>query len=251
MPWLAPTNLLWFFGHLLLLLLGSVLLGSDNLFGFSKTITEGVGASLVAAGVTGEVLFLYVLVSESTRARLELFTEAGLLKIFPHRSVRMREEYDSRLKGAREVDILGFGQSSFREDYSNRFRELSSQAVFRILLIDPGFPSSENNFASLRDAEEGNYPGKIQNDVQEFIRMAKQVIELDKSRFKIRTCKAIPSISLFRIDDVIFWGPYFIKEQSRNSPTFLVRRGGSLFDRLKAHFDQIWSADEFSSAVEL
>lgn len=100
MPWLTPTNLLWFFGHLLLLLLGSVLLGSDNLFGLSKTITEGVGASLVAAGVTGEVLFLYILVSDSTRSRLELFTEAGLLKIFPHRSVRMREEYDSRLKDA-------------------------------------------------------------------------------------------------------------------------------------------------------
>ena len=63
MHWFTPTNLLWLFGHLLLLVLGSILLGADNLFGLSKTITEGVGASLVAAGVTGEVLFLYVLTS--------------------------------------------------------------------------------------------------------------------------------------------------------------------------------------------
>lgn len=246
----TPTNLLWFFGHLFLLLIGSALLGTDHLFNLGKAATEGIGASLVAAGVTGEILFLYVLASDSTRARLELFTRAGLLKVFPHRSVRMREEYDGRLKKAREIDILGFGQSSFRQDYSDQFKDLSSRALLRILLIDPSFPTSECSLANLRDLEEGNSLDQIRKDVEAFINTAKKISGLDKSRFKIRLCRTIPSVSVFRIDNVIFWGPYFVKEQSRNSPTILVQQG-PLFDRLKGHFDQIWSSEQFSSAVEL
>lgn len=117
MRWLSPANLLWLFGHLFLLFIGVFVLNLDYVFlHLNKGVIEGIGAGLIATGVAGEVLFLYVMASDATRARLELFTLAGLLKIFPHRSVRMREEYDARLGNAKEVDILGFGQSSFRQD---------------------------------------------------------------------------------------------------------------------------------------
>ena len=35
-------------------------------------------------------------------------------------------------------------------------------------------------------------------------------------------------------------------EQSRNAPTFLVQRGGVLFERILAHFERIWNDDELS-----
>ena len=62
--------------------------------------------------------------------------------------------------------------------------------------------------------------------------------------FDVRLYRCLPSINYFRIDDDIFWGPYLIPGQSRNMPTFIVRRGGILFDRLTLHFQQIW--DRFS-----
>jgi len=159
MIWLTPTNLIWLFGHLVLFLVGIFFLNADHLLGISKEIAEGVGSALIATGVAGEVLFLYVALSDTTRSRLELFTQAGLLKIFPHRSVRMRDEYDARLKEAHEVDVLGFGQSSFRQDYSSQFQQLSVRATVRIILIDPDFPSLQCSLANLRDAEEGNHQG--------------------------------------------------------------------------------------------
>jgi hypothetical protein len=246
----SPANLLWLFGHFVLILLGALVLIGSHLFPqLSKGIIEAVGGGLIATGVAGEVLFLYVMASETTRARLELFTNAGLLKIFPHRSVRMREEYDSRLMDAKEIDVLGFGQSSFRQDYGEKFKQLSVQATVRILLIDPEFPSPQHNLAGLRDIEENNQVGQIRSDVEAFEATVKQVVGLNRNRFKIKKLRAIPAISLFRIDDIIFWGPYLIGQPSRNMPTLLVQRGGFLFDRLKGHFDQIWESDLFSHPV--
>ncbi len=247
MAWLSPTSISWISLHLVLLLIGIVALDANSYFPqINKPLAEGIGGSLIATGIAGEVLFLYVKMSESVQARLELFTIAGLLKIFPHRSVRIREEYDSRLKVAREVDVVGFGQSSFREDYRDRFLQLSQQAIVRIVLIDPDYPSPTQSFAAIRDREEGNTSGQIKNDVEAFEHTVKNIPGLDKTRFRTRRLRAIPSVSIFRIDDVIFWGPYLIGQQSRNMPTLLVQKGGFLFDRLNQHFEEIWNNDQFS-----
>ena len=250
MTWLTPTNLIWIFGHLLLLFIGIVFLNADQFLGVTKQIAEGVGTGIIATGVAGEVLFLYVAFSDATRSRLELFTQAGLLKIFQHRSVRMREEYDVRLANAKELDVLGFGQSSFRQDYSDQFQRLSTQATVRIILIDPDFPTRQVSLADLRDKEESNRAGQIRNDVEEFLNVTRGLRQLDRKQFRVRLLHALPSISLFRIDDAIFWGPYFVGQQSRNTPTLLVQRGGFLFDQLKQHFEQIWTSEEYSSTVQ-
>ena len=94
MSWLTSTNLIWLFCHLLLFVVGILFLTADHFLGLSKNISEGIGTAFVATGIAGEVLFLYVASSDATRSRLELFTQAGLLKIFRYRSVTMRDEYD-------------------------------------------------------------------------------------------------------------------------------------------------------------
>jgi hypothetical protein len=154
--WLTPTNLIWLFCHLLLFVVGILFLTADHFIGLSKEVNEGIGTAFVATGIAGEVLFLYVAFSDATRSRLELFTLAGLLKIFRYRSVTMRQEYDERLARAKELDVLGFGQSSFRQDYHNQFQQFSTRATVRIVLIDPDFPEKQFSLADLRDAEEGN-----------------------------------------------------------------------------------------------
>jgi hypothetical protein len=53
--------------------------------------------------------------------------------------------------------------------------------------------------------------------------------------------RCIPAINLFRIDDDVFWGPYLMQQQSRNTPTLLATRGGFLFDMLQKHFDALWA----------
>lgn len=167
---------------------------------------------------------------------------AGLTDAFSGRAVRIKDEYDRRLDSASEnVDLLGFGLRSFREDYAAKLPELTQRANTRLLLLDPGFPNADSSIADIRDREERNPSGAIRGDVREFLVQVLPIAGTTGSNLQVRLYRALPMINIFRIDDDLFFGPYLLDEQSRNSPTFLARRGGELFDRLKAHFDLLWS----------
>ena len=249
MKWaLLPTNIFWIVGHIIMFAVGiflTVIAGEST----NRDILLGVGGSLIAAGIAGEILFLYVASSQQTKDKLDLLSVAGLQRIFPTRSVSIRDEYHSRLRNAKEVDILGFGLSSFREDYGSKFAELSLNTSFRILLLDPDFPSPTDSIAAIRDREEGNNNGDIKRDVEAFESAVRRTEPLVKTNFLVRRLTALPSINIFRVDDEIFWGPYLIADQSRNMPTLLVRRGGFLYDQIKNHFEHLWTNDQFSKPI--
>jgi hypothetical protein len=248
MRWLVPTNIFWVIGHLFMLCVGiflTIVAAQSNY----REVLLGIGGSLIASGIAGEILFLYIAFSQDAKERLDLIRVAGLQRIFATRSISIRDEYHSRLRGAKEVDIIGFGLSSFREDYGNKFHELASHTAFRILLLDPDFPSPDSSFASIRDREEGNNQGDIKRDVEAFENIVRSSENLDRANFQVRRLRALPSINVFRVDDEIFWGPYLIANQSRNMPTLLVRKGGFLYDSIKGHFEQLWTNDKFSGPI--
>jgi hypothetical protein len=206
-----------------------------------KGISEAIGGSLIAGGIGGVTLFLYVLMTEGLKSRIEAFTKAGLLKIFSGRSVLIRDEYHTRLAKARHIDLIGFGLSAFREDYINDFVGWSHRADVRILLIDPDFPTRQHSLADQRDKEENNPTGQIRRDVEAFETALSNLSGLNRRQFRVRRMRCIPAINLFRIDDDVFWGPYLMQQQSRNTPTLLATRGGFLFDMLHKHFEALWA----------
>jgi hypothetical protein len=166
--------------------------------------------------------------------------EAGLVQVFPGRSVRIRDEYDRRLAKARHhVDVLGFGLRSFREDYGTRLVELATRAQVRLLLLDPTFPMLAS-YALQRDQEERNTAGSIAGDVREFLIQVLPSVRSQGDRVAVRLYRTLPMVNIFRVDSELFWGPYLIGDQSRNSPTLLVREGGYLFTRLMDHFETVW-----------
>lgn len=249
MKWaLLPTNIFWIVGHIIMFAVG-IFLTVIAAQSAHKDILLGVGGSLIAAGIAGEILFLYVASSQQTKDKLDLLSIAGLQRIFPTRSVSIRDEYHSRLRNAKEVDVLGFGLSSFREDYGSKFAELSLKTSFRILLLDPDFPSPTESIATIRDREERNNSGDIKRDVEAFESAVRRAGPLVKANFLVRRLTALPSINIFRVDDEIFWGPYLIADQSRNMPTLLVRRGGFLYDQIKDHFEHLWTDSQFSKPI--
>jgi len=132
------------------------------------------------------------------------------------------------------------------EDHGNRFVEWKMRAAVRILLLDPEYPTAESPVANLRDSDEGQDPGTICNEVRRFVR---DTASLHGENFRIRLYRCLPSVNIFRVDDEMFWGPYFIRRVSRNSPTFVVERGGKVFETLLGHFESIWRDDELSREV--
>ena len=172
---------------------------------------------------------------------------AGLIAAFPARSISIRSEYDLRLEVAHDqADVIGFGLSSLREDHINDFARWKLHVPFRILLLDPEFPSGELSVADQRDREERNPVGTIRSQIHKFIEEAAGIID---SRFHIRLYRCLPLVNMFRIDDDILWGPFVMAEQSRNTPTFVCRKGGFLFSSMVAHFDEIWESESLSRTV--
>jgi hypothetical protein len=205
-------------------------------------VASGIGASLIAAAVAGWVLFVWVMVNQEQARRLEILATLGLVDAFTARSTRIKEQYDQRLRGARQsIDIMGFGLRQLREDYISDFTSWASRAHVRILLIDPDAPTTALSHANQRDLEEGNAQGSIATDVREFLQQTATARATHPSRFQVRLYTALPSVNIFRVDDELFWGPYLTSTQSRNTPTFLVKRGGGLYDRLVAHFEELWN----------
>lgn len=212
-------------------------------------VSLAIGTSLIAGAAAGYALFGYVLLTDRWSRRVEALLDVGLREVWLHRSVRMKPEYDERLDAAREaIDLLGFGQRSFREDQAQNFAVWLARGVtVRILLLDPEYPSAEHPFASQRDREEGG--GSIGGDVAAFLREVKKQRLHEHDRFCVRLFRCLPTLNVFRIDDELFWGPYLLRRQSRNSPTLLVARGGPLFDAILSHFDAVWQGDGFSAEV--
>lgn len=234
--------------HWLYLVIHAALVAVGILLAQSKSsLVFAIGTSLLAAGLTGWVVFVYIFLSDSLRGRIELTRRLGVRAYFSSRGSSIRQEYESRLSNAKAcIDIMGFGQRALLEDLESKFPEWKAKAQVRILLIDPEYPTKGDAVASLRDQDEGQSCGTIASEVRRFIDRTK---ELQDSRFKVRLYRCLPSVNIFRVDDQLFWGPYFIRRVSRNSPTFVVDRGGELFDDLMSHFDAIWHNDSLSREV--
>jgi hypothetical protein len=249
---LNPSHWIYLAVHAIVLAAGITFAQVEDLF------WQGVGASLVAAALAGWTIFVYVLFSQRTSDRLRLLAQFGLRSAFPARQVRIKDQFDSRLKNARwGIDILGFGLNALRQDYGADFRHWAERCPVRILILDPDYPNSQFSYANQRDAEEENPVGSIASHVADMKRITHQFRHAEDLEytgtlfpFRVRLYTCLPSVSIFRIDDEIFWGPYFVKDQSRNMPTLLVNRGGVLYERLSQHFEDIWNDSNLSKRID-
>lgn len=239
--WFSPGSVIWVAIHILILAFGAFMMDSSGVTGtIGEEAADAIGSSLIATGAAGILLFIYVQKTDAIQKRLAVFSDAGLATVFRLRAAQIKPEYDSRLRDAREIDVIGWGLSNFREDYGGQFEEWSKRAKVRILIVDPDYPNRKSSIADIRDKEENRPVGDIKRHVDAF-----QVLLVEKglagsASFQVRLMRALPAINLLRADDEIFWGPYLMGNQSRNTPTLLVRRGGFLFTALKDHFDAVW-----------
>ncbi|CDX37645.1 conserved exported hypothetical protein [Mesorhizobium plurifarium] len=242
---------IWFLVHLILVLIGFASANSSFVASIvGKDIAIGASASLVAAGITGFVLLFHNFFVDKRERLLNDLYDTGIRSAFDGRSIVIKSEYATRLKTANRLDVIGFGLSSFRQDYGNQFAHLARSMQIRILLLDPTFPSSGQSYAEQRDIEEGSPKGTIARDVEAFIKTSAATRAAYPDNFQIRLLKCLPSINYFRFDNELLWGPYLVANQSRNMPTLLVAKGSFLFDRLSDHFEKLWSSSELSAPCE-
>jgi hypothetical protein len=240
--WMTPTSWVYVLIHLLLIVGGYLLIVARRPGELYASIFEAIGASLVASGITGIVVFVYIRISHDASERMRILAEFGIVSAFEARAARIKLEYDRRLKSPKNIDVMGFGLKALREDYRHVFGTWARECHVRVLLLDPTFPNATTSYARQREIEEGDTPGSIEASVKAFLDETQALRDTQaQSRFQVRLYRCLPAVNIFRVDDELFWGPYLIGGPSRNNPTLIVKRGGLLYARLMEQFDKIWN----------
>lgn len=239
---LSPNDWIYLLVYAVVVLFGLLIMQFWDALGFA------LGSSIAATGIAGWVIFLYVRSSDKDRERIAMLRTLGVEEIFVSRSSAIRHELEPRLDAARNgIDIMGFGLRALREDLIDHFEDWAKTKKVRILLLDPEFPQTQFSYADQRDREEANPPGTIRSDVQSFLSATAGIRKMYPETFSVRLYQCLPMVNIARMDDEIFWGPYFNGLQSRNTPTFRVVRTGVMYKVLVSHFDKVWSDDKLSS----
>src|SRR5207253_8689929 len=83
--------------HLVLILTGFVFVSLAQ----ASSLWFAIGGSLIAAGFSGWVILGYMVVSDSLLDRVRILSEFGFVGGFDARSVRIRKEYEDRVRRAR------------------------------------------------------------------------------------------------------------------------------------------------------
>lgn len=241
---LNPTQWLYLVVHALVFSVGV------GLYQVRGALAFAVSTSLIATGIAGWVVFFWVRQNDYSARTMQSVQELGLTQAFTARSVSIRYEYEPRFTRSREqISIMGFGLRALREDFGDQFPRWARGTRVRILLLDPAAPASGCAYADQRDLEENNPVGNIRKDVETLLSMTTAIRREFPESFQIRLYRCIPSINICIIDDEAFWGPYLLGLQSRNTMTFLCRRGGHMYSALAAHFEQVWGNAAMSRDV--
>ncbi len=236
---MKPTRLVYFLAHIILVLFGAlVTLASGYVSSdWQQSLLFAVGTSIVAAGLCGMVVWVYLARTQEGVDRLKVLDVSGMDWIYPSRAAQIRTEYAGRLqKAGSAIDIIGFGLKDFKRDYLMDLEDLSRKAKVRILLLDPSSP-----YAGQRDLEENQSVGVIAAEAAEFVKAFKARYGAGTDRLEVKLYSSLPEVNIFRIDDEIFWGPYLAGRASGNTITMRVKRGGYAFEALDAHFDRVWN----------
>lgn len=197
---ISPTHWVYILIHAVVIMLGYILAGKEDV------LVKSIGASLIAAGLTGEVVFVYIFTSDEIKNKLKILLDFGITNAFDGRSVTIASEYETRLnKLHKNLDIIGYGLSSLRQDHLKSFLCWNKKASVRILLLDPEFPNGNYSIADQRDLEENNPIGEIKQDVVTFAQSVDKLeLSQDPYPFEIKLYKCIPSLNLFGLMMICF-----------------------------------------------
>jgi len=224
--------LIYFLVNTILILIGAIFYSNDF---------KSIGSSLIAAGISGYIIYWAIFVNKKkTKSEVEILNrlkEFGILN-FHEKRLLYFEYSEARKKTKEHLDILGFGLHTFFEDNKENLSSWSNNFKIRILLLNPN-----NLNCKQRDYEEGDPEGKLKNDI---FYATKIVLDLNNPRVKIKWYNAIPVTNILRMDEIMWVGPYFIKERSRNAYVITLNKNGLLFNKYLSHFEKIWDDPKLS-----
>jgi len=197
---------------------------------FGGTVKIALGTSILAAACVSLATLLIDQIRNGEIVRMKQLIGTGFLAAYKKRNL---DEYESSVRKANFIDVAGYTLSGFvTQNYEIlQQRALNGSPVkVRVIAVNP-----QSQAAATMEEEEGFQSGHYAS-LQEGLRQRLREIE----GIEIRVLDRHLSMMLYRIDDVLYTGPYPASSNSSTALTLKVGRGW-VFDRQMADFDALWS----------
>ena len=193
---------------------------------------NGIGVSLLLSGLLG---FFVRALFERKNAQNEVYEEWRLKNIYSSRAIAnlMIDAYQEKAK--KNVDIIAFGLTSWRQAKENLIDSMLNRKVrIRIITMNP-----HSEILAKRDYMEGKAQGSTKESIlhlQEFFGKTN-----NRKKVEIKYHEQLPLDFYFRIDDHIFVGPYLFGKESQQMITYEFEKGGSGFSYYSDYFESLWN----------
>lgn len=234
--YIGTTAIVFILGFIL------ILWGIDvNQNQIKNTILVSIGTSLIAGGITAVLeLFKNVNKDKIYQNLDRVILQAGIENVYKKRDL---DEYDEFIISAKEsIDVMGYSLRGFFQSYKDILLDKAkknSNFKVRILLVNP-----DSEFSKWR---EKNEDGKEFGTYKKSLKVIQTGFETSPN-IDIKLIDAPLSYMIYRIDNVMYVGPYFYGKSSKSTNTIKLDKEGWLFKEYQLEFDHMWEAGEIVSA---
>lgn len=161
----------------------------------------------------------------------------GLQQIFRLRADKNGEADTQLLPQAKELDGIAFGLKTFRSAHTEDIEQLLLRGGrIRLLAMHPDSP-----FVKQREREENEVEGQIAKSIVDLVEWAKTLKERTGGDISIRYYRSMTLDFYWRLDDVLYVGPYLYGRASQATLTYKYKKGGMGYREYSRYFEDLWN----------
>lgn len=237
---LSIKSKLSFWCSIIIALIGMILIICDNYWWKTdKSIWISIGCSLIASSI---VAILSQFLLEDLAAKD--IDEWKITKIFDRRSEKNRES-DPLLSELKEnLDGIAFGLKKWRTNNSTEILNAMNHGVnIRLITMNP-------DSVHVRErAEEEGQNENLKDSINDLINFANNLNSKSMNgKIAIKGYDCMTLDFYWRMDDIIYVGPYMYKKASSDTITYKFVNGGKGFEYYRKYFESLWND---SSLIDL
>lgn len=207
-----------------------------------NTVILSLGTSIVATSI---IAFLNTTYTAYQLEIADLASTWRLQGLFKTRAEMNDASNRALAKLSKNLDITAYGLKQFRQTQEtvlvNRVR---AGAQVRILT-----PRPDSEFVKQRAKDEGEPVDQIALSIRALIDWKNALSGPVKANIKIKTYDAIPLDFYFRVDDLVFVGPYHHGLASQQTPSMSFAYGGVGYRYYDEYFERLWNNAAFGTLV--
>ncbi|MGN1367292.1 MAG: hypothetical protein ACI4WX_00350 [Aristaeellaceae bacterium] len=230
---MTPKNLKSIIVAIVLLSIGTLMAVLDALMWKTpSSLIVSIGCSLLASGLV--LLLTTVFIDYSKPNPLD---EWKMSIIYDSRAEKTKATDSTLDKAKHQVDAIAFGLGNFRSRYGSKVEPFLRRGVdFRILTMDP-----DSQFVAQREIEENQVPGSIKHSIEELVAWADRINQgNNKGKIIIKGYSCMTLDFYWRVDNMIYVGPYWYGQPSNQTITYAFEEGGKGFSRYSDYFEELW-----------